>query len=94
MYDCHQHGPQAGDHCPHCVVHCFMPPPTNIVEMPREVMDITQAAEYLGISTDTLYRYANEGLVPAFRLGNRWKFKRSLVDRWMETLSKGKPWKG
>ncbi len=51
--------------------------------MLREVMDIRQAAEFLGISADTLYRYASEGLIPAFKLGNRWKFKRSLLDAWM-----------
>ncbi len=51
--------------------------------MLREVMDIRQAAEYLGISDDSLYRYANEGLVPAFKLGNRWRFKRDLLDAWM-----------
>jgi excisionase family DNA binding protein len=50
----------------------------------REVLDIRQAADYLGISGDTLYRYASEGQVPAFRLGNRWRFKRSLLDSWME----------
>jgi excisionase family DNA binding protein len=49
----------------------------------REVMDIRQASEYLGISGDTLYRYASEGFVPAFKLGNRWRFKRSLLDAWM-----------
>ena len=49
----------------------------------REVMDIRQASEYLGISGDTLYRYASEGFIPAFKLGNRWRFKRSLLDSWM-----------
>ena len=53
----------------------------------REVMDMRQAAEYLGISADSLYRYASEGTVPAFRLGNRWRFKRDLLDRWMERAS-------
>jgi excisionase family DNA binding protein len=53
----------------------------------REVLDIRQAADYLGISGDTLYRYASEGFVPAFRLGNRWRFKRSLLDAWMEEKS-------
>ena len=51
--------------------------------MLREVMDIRQAADYLGISGDTLYRYASEGFIPAFKLGNRWRFKRSLLDAWM-----------
>src|SRR5438270_10408858 len=56
----------------------------------REVMDIRQAAEYLGISGDTLYRYASEGFIPAFKLGNRWRFKRSLLDAWMVKMSSPK----
>lgn len=53
----------------------------------REVMDIRQAAEYLGISSDSLYKYASENVIPAFKLGNRWRFKRSLLDSWMEQQS-------
>ena len=53
----------------------------------REVMDIRQAAEYLGISDDTLYRYASEGYIPAFRLGNRWRFRKTLLDAWMDEKS-------
>jgi excisionase family DNA binding protein len=53
----------------------------------REVMDIRQASEYLGISGDTLYRYASEGFVPAFKLGNRWRFRKSLLDSWMDEKS-------
>ena len=53
----------------------------------REVMDMRQAAEYLGLSADSLYRYASEGTVPAFRFGNRWRFKKDLLDRWMEEKS-------
>ena len=53
----------------------------------REVMNLREASEYLGISRDALYRYASEERVPAFKLGNRWKFKKTLLDRWMETQS-------
>jgi excisionase family DNA binding protein len=53
----------------------------------REVMDIRQASDYLGISGDTLYRYASEGFVPAFKLGNRWRFRKSLLDAWMDEKS-------
>jgi excisionase family DNA binding protein len=62
-----------------------MPFPVGV----REVMDIQQAADYLGISPDTLYKYAMSGFVPAFKLGNRWRFKKSLVDAWMEKKSEG-----
>ena len=53
----------------------------------REVMDIRQASDYLGISADTLYKYASDGFVPAFKLGNRWRFKRSRLDDWMDRQS-------
>jgi excisionase family DNA binding protein len=55
----------------------------------REVLDIRQAADYLGISPDTLYKYASEGFVPAFKLGNRWRFKRSRLNDWMDQQSSG-----
>ncbi len=53
----------------------------------REVMDIRQASNYLGISPDTLYKYASEAFIPAFKLGNRWRFKKSRLDEWMDHQS-------
>ena len=53
----------------------------------REVMDIRQAADYLGISPDTLYKYASESFIPAFKLGNRWRFRKTLLDAWMDEKS-------
>jgi excisionase family DNA binding protein len=52
-----------------------------------EVMNIEQCARYLGITPDTLYNYAKDGTIPAFKLGNRWRFKRELVDNWMRNQS-------
>lgn len=53
----------------------------------REVMNIRQASQYLGVSPDTLYKYVGEQKIPAFKLGNRWKFKKSILDTWMENKS-------
>jgi excisionase family DNA binding protein len=53
----------------------------------REVMNIRQASQYLGVSPDTLYKYVNEQKIPAFKLGNRWRFKKSKLDEWMEEKS-------
>ena len=53
----------------------------------REVMNIRQASQYLGVSADTLYKYVSEERIPAFKLGNRWKFKKSILDTWMENQS-------
>jgi excisionase family DNA binding protein len=53
----------------------------------REVMNIRQASDYLGVSPDTLYKYVGEEQIPAFKLGNRWRFKKSRLDQWMEDKS-------
>ncbi len=53
----------------------------------REVMNIRQASQYLGVSPDTLYKYVYEEKIPAFKLGNRWKFKKTILDQWMERKS-------
>ncbi|MBI3933835.1 MAG: helix-turn-helix domain-containing protein [Acidobacteria bacterium] len=50
-------------------------------------MNVEQAAQYLGVSPDTLYKYLSEGRVPAFKLGNRWRMKKTTLDRWMERQS-------
>ena len=53
----------------------------------REVMNVRQASQYLGVSADTLYKYVGEQKIPAFKLGNRWRFKKSKLDEWMEEKS-------
>ena len=53
----------------------------------REVMNIRQASQYLGVSPETLYKYVGEQKIPAFKLGNRWRFKKSKLDQWMEEKS-------
>ena len=54
---------------------------------PKEVMNIKEASRYLGISPDTLYKYVSVERIPAFKLGNRWRFKKSKLDQWMEEKS-------
>jgi excisionase family DNA binding protein len=60
----------------------------------REVMNIRQASQYLGVSPDTLYKYVGEQKIPAFKLGNRWRFKKSKLDEWMEEKSNQMETKG
>jgi len=57
------------------------------MERIKEVMTLREASQYLGVSPDTLYKYLGEKSIPAFKLGNRWRFKKDLLDRWMERKS-------
>ncbi len=55
----------------------------SITEIP-EVMNIRQASHYLGMSPDTLYKYVSESKIPAFKFGNRGRFKKTVLDSWTE----------
>jgi excisionase family DNA binding protein len=57
---------------------------------PKEVMNIREAAQYLGITPDTLYKYVSLARIPAFKLGNRWRFKKTVLDEWMEMKSRNR----
>jgi excisionase family DNA binding protein len=74
-----------------CSAHCNFPERFQEAKGPmsdsREVMNIRQASQYLGVSPDTLYKYVGEQTIPAFKLGNRWRFKKSKLDQWMEEKS-------
>jgi excisionase family DNA binding protein len=54
----------------------------------KEVMNIKEASQYLGISPDSLYKYVGFERIPAFKLGNRWRFKKTVLDEWMEQKSR------
>lgn len=52
--------------------------------MEKEVMTAAELAEYLSFSKNWVYRKAEAGEIPGMKLGNRWRFKKSVIDRWLE----------
>ena len=53
------------------------------------VLRAKQAAAYLNMSVDTLYKYANDGRLPGFQLnGGHWRFRRDELDEWMRRSSR------
>ena len=55
---------------------------------PDAVMTIEELSKYLKISRSTLYKLAQEGKLPAQKVGRHWRFHREIVDAW---LKKEKP---
>ena len=53
-----------------------LPAPVVRVSEPDELLNRTQAAELLGISLVTLYEYTTKGILPAYRVGSRLRYKR------------------
>lgn len=50
----------------------------------KEVLSAEEVASYLGFSKNWVYRKAEAGEIPGIKLGNRWRFKKSIIDRWLE----------
>ena len=48
------------------------------------LMSLAEVSRYLGMSERTIYGWAQEGKIPAFKLGSAWRFRRSEVDEWLE----------
>jgi PTS system nitrogen regulatory IIA component len=51
---------------------------------PETLMDIKEVANYLRVKDSTVYTWAQEGKLPAFRLGRLWRFRRADLDAWLE----------
>ena len=53
-----------------------------------EVMTVEDLADYLQVSKKAVYAMAKTGELPAAKVGDQWRFKKSLVDRWLTALSR------
>jgi len=61
-------------------------------EVESEILTLEEVAAYLKAGKRTVYRLAQKGEIPAFKLGGTWRFRRSELDRWIaESINKKKP---
>ena len=49
----------------------------------NEIMTLEEVAAYLKLKPQTIYTWAQEKKIPAAKLGKEWRFKRSVIDRWI-----------
>ena len=47
-------------------------------------LSIDEICQYVGASTDTIYRWIENNGMPASKVGRFWKFKKNKVDAWIE----------
>lgn len=48
-------------------------------------LSVDEICKYLGVSSDTVYRWIERFDMPAHRMGRLWKFKKDQVDSWIES---------
>jgi len=46
---------------------------------------LEEAAEYLGVTKDTIRNWIKKADIPAHKVGRLWKFKFSEVDAWVKS---------
>jgi len=44
------------------------------------ILTTKELAEYLKLTEVTIYKYANEGKIPGFKIGSRWRFDKDKID--------------
>jgi excisionase family DNA binding protein len=50
----------------------------------NEILTIEEVAAYLRLTPQTIYKWAQEKRIPAAKLGKEWRFRKSIIDRWVD----------
>ncbi len=53
--------------------------------MSMEILTIEEVAALLRVSERTVYEWANKGEIPCGKLGTSWRFKRSEIEKWVDS---------
>jgi excisionase family DNA binding protein len=51
--------------------------------MQEKLLSADQVASYLKVDKFTVYRLVSRKKIPAFKVGNQWRFKRKMIDAWL-----------
>ena len=57
---------------------------SNGARQHSDIMTLREVAKYLGLHVMTVYKLTREGRVPAAKIGGQWRFKRGVLDSWLE----------
>ncbi len=47
------------------------------------IMTIEEVAKYLKMKPQTIYTWAQKGDIPAIKLGKEWRFRKDVIDEWL-----------
>jgi len=52
-------------------------------ELDDRWLSVDEISKYLGVSSDSVYRWIDRHRMPAHKVGRFWKFKKTEVDDWV-----------
>lgn len=50
----------------------------------KQVMDIQELSEYLGIGKSKIYSLIRQKKIPASRIGRQYRFSKDVIDSWLK----------
>jgi excisionase family DNA binding protein len=50
----------------------------------NDILTIEEVAAYLRLTPQTIYKWAQEKRIPAAKLGKEWRFRKSIIDHWLD----------
>ncbi len=54
-----------------------------------DIMTIEEVSTYLRVPVSSLYKLAQQGKIPASKVGRHWRFRREFIDRWIDDQAQG-----
>ena len=54
-----------------------------------ELMTVEELEKYLRFTRKTIYRLLKEGSIPATKIGNKWRFDKEVIDKWLHHSVEG-----
>jgi len=52
--------------------------------MESDILTLDELHSYLKIPKPTLYALAQDGRIPAAKIGKHWRFRKADIDRWLD----------
>ncbi|MCS5596726.1 MAG: helix-turn-helix domain-containing protein [Alphaproteobacteria bacterium] len=56
--------------------------------MTDDILTIKELSSHLKTSEKTIYRILSKNEIPAFTVGNVWRFEKEAIDQWIKEKSK------
>jgi excisionase family DNA binding protein len=50
----------------------------------NDILTLEEVASYLRLTPQTIYKWAQEKRIPAAKLGKEWRFRKTIIDRWLD----------
>ena len=51
--------------------------------MQGNLLTTAEVADYLKVDKFTVYRLVTQKNIPAFKVGNQWRFSKDMIDAWL-----------